>query len=242
MNILGSINGFLFKPYAAIIIPFSNLIVSASTPTSLVINSTIADSQTPTKNYTFTGQTGDTGTVGLTNSKYAMYLNNGTMTSPALAWPGSNSGITLMGWVQLTSLNPNHSIVGFGVETTGIGILLMVHNGTLSCTGNVNAASNETGMAALSTGQWYHICCSVIKSGNKRYFVNGVNVGGNISVNPINTASSSFIGLNMFVGWYSQLGWSASKIDDMYKNRVKVYTFPLTDQQIADIYIDELSS
>lgn len=242
MNILGSINCFLFKPYAAIIIPFSNLIVSASTPTSLVLNSTIADSQTPSKNYTFVGQTGDTGTVGLTNSKYAMYLNTGTLSSTTLKWPGSSSGVTFMAWVQITSLQAYHSIVGFGVDSDGVGMSLLIHNGALVCNGNINGTSNETGMAALSTGQWYHICCSVIKSGNKRYFVNGVNVGGNISVNPINTASSSFIGLNMFVGWYSQLGWSASKIDDMYKNRVKVYTFPLTDQQIADIYIDELSS
>lgn len=130
MNILGSINGFLFKPYAAIIIPFSNLIVSASTPTSLVLNSTIADSQTPSKNYTFVGQTGDTGTVGLTNSKYAMYLNTGTLSSTTLKWPGSSSGVTFMAWVQITSLQAYHSIVGFGVDSDGVGmslLIIMVH-------------------------------------------------------------------------------------------------------------------
>lgn len=242
MNTLASISSMIANSPHEISIPnpFSNLTVNALTPSALVINTTINDTQTPTNTYTFTGQSGDTGSIEMVGSKYAMNLSGGTLKSTALAWVGNAVGMTYMAWIRLTTLQAYHSIVGFGVDITNssTGMLFMVHNGGLACNANINTTTNETGMAALSTGVWYHVCCSVIHNGTKRFFVNGVNVGGNISTYTINTTTHK--GRNLFVGWYSPSQYSMTKVDDMYKNRVKVFSVPLSDSQVAAIYADEL--
>ena len=221
---------------------FAELIVSGSDPSSFVIGTTIVDS-TPPITYTFTGQTGDTGSIVSVGSKYALDLNKGTLMSNK-AWTLNTRGLTCMAWVRLRSYRAYDSLCGFGDTSLYYGFTFKIHNGYLVCTQDINNTVNDSGMSVLQLNTWYHVCCAANSvSRTKRYYINGTNVGGTI-ISDVATNASSFMtnenGIVYYVGTYSPYYYRATQIDDTYKNRVRLFNSVLTDTQVAAYYNTEV--
>lgn len=247
MNTLASVMAFTptFKNISYVIpsnLIFGKLVVNDSTA-NLVIGSQLSDTNTTSKKYTFTGQTGDTGTIDLVDSKYALNLSGGTLMFDTV-WSLSTTGITFMSWVRLTSSQPYHTVCGFGAVNSPTGCIFMIYERYLVCTPNINTFSNESGMGLLDLNRWYHVCCVVTSGTSKQYYVNGIKVGAAYTSNVITTNDANQFtvsNLKYFVGWYSPTQYSTTRNDDMFKNRIVCVKSTLTDSQVKSIYDAELN-
>jgi hypothetical protein len=106
---------------------------------------------------------------------------------------------------------------------------------------NVASQSNDSNMPPIPFDTWVHVCATAIHNGTKKYYLNGMQMGGDINTNPIDTQTSAlWSAMRFYIGIYGPTGAVTGTITDpMYRNRVRLFNAVLTSDKIAGIYNSE---
>ena len=244
-------NATLFADFTVTADTISNNTTNNKTFTS---GNTIADASKTDRKYTFVELAGENsvGTFPIIGGKLCLSLGSGTkwgtLRQYDIAWPLTPNGVTMMSWIYYSSANsggvftPDKTVGGFGGDATPNRFALSIHDGYIWF-GMLNVASkiNDSNMPLIPFDTWVHVCGTAVNYGIKKYYLNGVQMGGDITTYPVSTDTGTlWNGMRFYIGIYGPTGTTTGTIiDPMYRNQVRLFNTVLTSEQIAGYYNNE---
>lgn len=142
-----------------------------------------------------------------------------------------SSGISIVGWIKLNSLNKNYNIYG-GCQFPYLGVV-STNKLRFDYRNSLSATKASVSNITLSANTWYHVGVSLSPNSSVIMYINGQNVNTTFYNQGVDTTISSiqYIGntQNICGGAYFQK--FNGTIDD-----IKVYNMSLTPQQIVLMY------
>jgi hypothetical protein len=190
-----------------------------------------------------TGATLTTDRFGTVNTAYAFAGGSNVISAPDQTWLNLTTTFTVAGWISPTSTPPTiNSGTAFTIASKDVSPgnnqrkwIFGLQNGALAF--HINGPSLNSGEWVVSNSftvqlnQWYY--CVATKNGNTvNFYLNGANVGSATLTGTLLDPA----GAPLTIG-YSEPGLTTTgKLDD-----IKIYNGILTDAQIFDTYVNDLT-